>query len=509
MTVAQFDVVVLGSGFGGSLLSTILAKSGQSVALVDSAKHPRFAIGESSTPLANVTLAELAKTYDLPEVSPLTKYGTWKDRYPEIGCGIKRGFSYFGHTPGATFCEEHQLLVAASRTNAAADTHWLRSDVDHFFFELARKYGVSTFEDAKIKIEANDSLLVRSRHESNSTSDNTVWRIGGTYDGKPLSLETPFVVDATGAAGVVLKTLGIEDQTCRLKTNSSAVFAHFNNVPCVSDVLQKLDADCTRHPYDCDAAAVHHVLDNGWMWQLRFDDNSVSAGLLFDQRADPGKATLADPEHAWKVQVERFPFLKTQFASGTVPRPHSGLHTSRRLQRLWSAAAGNGWAALPSTAGFIDPLHSTGIAHTLFGVRRLASILTSASVAERGCLLADYSETVVDELWLIDELVEGCYAALPSFRLWSDWCMLYFAAVTSMEQSASSTADCSFLRADDVAFRRIVSDARLELQKAIDAGSSATDCTRFEERMRTQVEPWNRVGLLDDACRGMYADTAL
>jgi hypothetical protein len=45
------------------------------------------------------------------------------------------------------------------------------------------------------------------------------------------------------------------------------------------------------------------------------------------------------------------------------------------MSRLWSRASGPGWAMLPTTAGFVDPLHSTGIAHGLRGVERIAELL--------------------------------------------------------------------------------------------------------------------------------------
>src|SRR5437870_5781735 len=49
-------VAIVGSGFAGSLLARILAVQGHGVALLERGTHPRFAIGESSTPLANLTL---------------------------------------------------------------------------------------------------------------------------------------------------------------------------------------------------------------------------------------------------------------------------------------------------------------------------------------------------------------------------------------------------------------------------------------------------------------------
>jgi FADH2 O2-dependent halogenase len=50
------DVAIVGSGFAGSLTALALLRRGQRVALVERGRHPRFAIGESSTPLANLLL---------------------------------------------------------------------------------------------------------------------------------------------------------------------------------------------------------------------------------------------------------------------------------------------------------------------------------------------------------------------------------------------------------------------------------------------------------------------
>ena len=85
--------------------------------------------------------------------------------------------------------------------------------------------------------------------------------------------------------------------------------------------------------------------------------------------------------------------------------------------------------------------------------------------------------------------------------------MLYFAAVTSMEQTTAEN-DSSFLRADDPEFRNAVRKMRSQLQKVIDAGSTPQASNDFEDRLRSLLQPWNHVGLLDADCRGMYSRTA-
>ena len=53
---ADFDLAIVGSGFAGTRLAMIARRLGLSVLMIERGRHPRFAIGESSTPLANLWL---------------------------------------------------------------------------------------------------------------------------------------------------------------------------------------------------------------------------------------------------------------------------------------------------------------------------------------------------------------------------------------------------------------------------------------------------------------------
>src|SRR2546422_506916 len=151
---AEFDIAVVGSGFGGSLTAMIARRLGRSVALLERGRHPRFAIGESSTPLANLLLEELARRYDLPQIMPLAKWSSWQKMLPEIACGLKRGFTFYHHVFGQPWREipdrRNQLLVAASPHDGMADTHWYRSEFDHFCVRVAQQVGVDFFDEVKL-----------------------------------------------------------------------------------------------------------------------------------------------------------------------------------------------------------------------------------------------------------------------------------------------------------------------------------------------------------------------
>lgn len=519
MTSIPADVLILGSGFGGSLLALILARAGKSVALLDRSQHPRFAIGESSTPLADRTLAQMADRYGLPELRSLCHWGSWKRACPQLLCGRKRGFTYFDQTDGEDLTRdnfsERRLLVSASVDDEHSDTHWLRSDVDQFLFQLAASAGVICFQQSQYSVSQHQKPWLVSGQGvlfSDKVASELLVRQTGAMTS--FSVEAEFVIDATGSSSALLKYLNVPDQTHLLKTNSRSVFAHFSGAIKCEELLQEHSIATGAFPYRCDDAAVHQVLSDGWMWQLRYDDDSLSAGFMIDQRRGAGADTreFASPTEEWNSRIARSVFLSRQFRDAKIVRPASGLQSTKRIQRLAGCGAGVHWAALTNTVGFIDPLHSTGIAHTLFSVSRLADILlTAKSVHERTNQLQEYSDLLIEEIRCVDELVEGCYEAIPSFPLWCLWGMIYFAAATSMEQSVESGfRRTSFLRANDAEFRAMLREARQRLQEArrVTEPERSEAERRFANWLKTAIGPWNQVGLFDETCDNLYSKTA-
>ena len=102
-TSNHYDILIAGAGFAGSLTALILHTLGFKVCLLEKGRHPRFTIGESSTPVADMILRNLASKYNLPWLHDFSRYGSWQQSHPEIICGIKRGFSFFKHYPGKDF----------------------------------------------------------------------------------------------------------------------------------------------------------------------------------------------------------------------------------------------------------------------------------------------------------------------------------------------------------------------------------------------------------------------
>lgn len=503
MTERDADVAILGSGFAGSLTALILDRLGLRPVLIDRATHPRFAIGESSTPMADMILRDLADRYTLPRLKPLSTYGTWQETYPHLAAGRKRGFSYFHHQPGQGFQPDpehaNELLVAASSDAYYCDTHWLRADVDAFLAEEVRRAGIPFFENTEITTLRPDDG----------------WRLLGQRGHEPLAIQADFLIDATGAAGVVPQALGLEHQAATFRTRSRALYGHFAGVGCWHDRLAAQGGLVIDHPFPCDHAALHHVLDGAWWWMLRFNNDVVSAGLVLDERRYPLDAAIA-PEEEWSAWLQRYPSLRDLFAAARLLDPPGALIRTGRLQRRCARAAGGTWALLPHTAGFVDPLHSTGIAHSLCGVERLTGILARHwGSAGLEAALYRYEQALFRECSLIDRLVAACYASFGSFRLFAASAMLYFAAVITYERQRAGRSVTTppdgftrlFLCADDEALCGVVDEALARLAR-MDDPPSTRQVTTFEQYVEAALEPYNTAGLFHPAVPNMYHHTA-
>ncbi len=413
------DVAILGAGFAGSVLAMVLRRLGRSVVLVERGAHPRFAVGESSTPLANLVLESLAREYDLPRLAPLAEYGPWQRAYPHLVCGVKRGFTFFQHEEGRLFSPRpdraNELLVGANPSDDAADTHWFREHVDHFLLTEAQALGASYHDRTEVTAVAG------------APGD---WSLSGRREGEAVGLNASFLIDATGPGGALTRAFGVHSDAGDLLTHSWSVYSHFEDVVRFEDLYRASGGDADAHPYPCDAAALHHVLADGWVFVLRFNNGLASAGAVLDgarRRSDESRGS----EEEWAAVLRRYPSVAAQFAAARPVRPFV---RTGRLQRRARRAVGPGWALLPHAAYFLDPLFSGGNAHTLLGVERLGHLFREhwgRPSFDAG--LADYERALFREVAFLDRLIHGSYQAFGRFGLLAAYTMYYFAAAIHSE----------------------------------------------------------------------------
>jgi FADH2 O2-dependent halogenase len=502
MSKQPYDVGIVGSGFSGSLLAWILASAGRRVFLLDRSQHPRFAIGESSTPLADLLIEQLADKHGLPALGALSRWGSWQRELPQLIGGKKRGFSYYAHRRHQPYrdstAHEQSLLVAASASDDQSDTHWLRSDVDAWLFQQAQAAGVEV-------VERMDGITLAQQ--------TCGWQVTGTKANQTLRLDCRFVVDATGSGGLLADVQNLDRLDDRLLTANSALFGHFRHVGSMTDWQRAAGIPIHDDPFDGDAAAQHHWLDDGWLWMLRFDEGTTSVGIV---RPTARWLPLKKNETAadrWSAIVEQYPTLAELMGGAELIAPATNevptLGWIPRISRLWSQAAGDGWAMLPNTAGIVDPLHSTGIAHAVSGVERLARILLSSdrSSAWSGQLAA-YSRDVIDEVIWIDRLIHICYqGAEQSFAWFTALTSLYFVAAIHNERelAAGGSMPRGFLLSRSADLRQVLDAAEGKIVEMRHRPPSAAAADDLIDWLRPRLAAWNDVGLLDPGLHNRIA----
>lgn len=413
--MADFDLAIVGSGFAGSLLAMIARRLGRSVILLEKHSHPRMVIGESSTPLANMMLEELTVRYGLASLTPLAKWGSWQRSYPSVACGLKRGFSFFHHElnrPSPALADrERLLLVAASPHNEIADTHWYRPDFDEFLVREAEQLNVEYVDQVSLE-----------RVES---SEDSV-RLIGHRRGVALTVKARMVFDASGPRGFLHRALRLGESMLPGFPPTEALYNHFSGAGKLGD------GDQAVYPYPIDDAAVHHIFDGGWIWVLRFNNGVTSAGVAA-RREFADYYDFTRGAAAWNGLVAQIPELEAQFSDA---RPiYDFKHLSQVAFRS-SEIVGHRWALLPSAAGFVDPLLSTGFPLTLLGIGRLARAIEECWEGKSmPVALQQYSHETNQDLLATSDLVGALYANMDRFPLFARVTLLYFAAVSFAESA--------------------------------------------------------------------------
>lgn len=403
-----YDVVIVGSGAIGSITATVLSKLGYQVLLLEKGKHPRFAIGESSTPVTTFLFERFSRIYDIPEFSQFSGYSKMKADPSQLNCGPKEMFYYMYHeldTPVRRFEDMKPEIAMQIRS---VDLQYDRAAMDEHLVRVARQYGVEYID----QINVDDFDLGRDK-VSLECSKN----------GETFHFEAKFMIDGTGFHSIISEKLKLRvpSEQIDIPLRSRTIYSHFRNVKTIAEVFNNQCRN-DRLPIPRECSTQHHVFDGGWYWGIPFDNGVTSIGVCLDMERFPENDLSGEAE--FRAITDRLPVVKAilEDTETTMPYVKSG-----RMQYLSRQLAGDRWALLPFAGAFLDPWQSTGLTISLMGVERLVwaldNVVFKLNAFERSSF-QNYEHSLGKEYYHLSRFIHGIYKSFKDYRLFRLFCLM-------------------------------------------------------------------------------------
>ncbi|HEY7214481.1 MAG TPA: FAD-dependent monooxygenase [Thermoanaerobaculia bacterium] len=411
MNQKKFDVAILGSGIGGSTLAAILGRQGFRVLLLEKGTHPRFAVGEAMQPQSSMLLWILGERFDVPEIQNLSSTERILQHVTK-NCGVKKTFGFLYHEEGEWQDPNKAHLLIPPATPLVSESHLFRQDIDHYLVKAAIRYGV-VYRD---RTDVEDFTL---------GEDGVVLR---TSTGE--EIHARFLVDGSGHKSVVAHKLGLREEVPPLRTQSRTIFTHMIGLKRYDDTLPPEERpNLSRGWYE---GTLHHMIDGGWFWIIRFDNTPgsesllTSVGLTLDMRKYPQRDI--PPQQEFEEIVARYPSIARHLEGGEAVRPWVG---TGRLQFAARDSAAPRYFLMSHAHGFIDALYSRGMINTFEQIHAFAPRLIQALHDDDFSISRfDYPRQLQDAMLQDnDRMVYNSFRAFGHYDTWNAWLRVWLANI--------------------------------------------------------------------------------
>jgi tetracycline 7-halogenase / FADH2 O2-dependent halogenase len=404
----MYDVAVLGSGIAGSTLAAILGRQGFRVLLLEKGTHPRFAVGEAMQPQSSMLMWILGERFDVPEIGNISSTEKILTRVTR-NCGVKKTFGFLYHEEGKRQDPAQANLLIPPQTPLVSESHLFREDIDEYLMKAAVKYGADYRDRTDVQdFEIND--------------DGVVLRTSAGEE-----FHARFLVDGTGHKSVVANKFGLRPAVPDLRTQSRTIFTHMTGLERYDDTIPPEDRPgLSRGWYE---GTLHHMIDGGWFWIIRFDNvpgsesNITSVGLTLDMRKYPQRDYVT-PEQEFQEIVARYPSIARHLEGGVAVRPWVG---TGRLQFSATDSVGPRCFLMSHAHGFIDALYSRGMINTFEQIHALAPRLIQALKdddfsPERFDYPRRLQQSMIRDN---DRMVYNSFRSFATFDTWNAWLRLW------------------------------------------------------------------------------------
>ena len=352
----MFDVIVIGAGPSGSVVSALLNKQGYRILVLEKTHFPRFSIGESLLPQC----MEILEQADMLEAVAAAEFQ------------FKNGaaFTYNGHDEFFDFREKF--------SEGWGTTFQVQRDrFDKILADEAEKQGVDIHYGQTVVAYQEEGSQV------NITVENE--------QGESYSVSSRFVLDASGFGRVLPRLLDLELPST-LESRGS-LFTH------IEDNIS--DADYDRNKI---LIGVHPQHKDIWYWLIPFSNGRSSVGVVAPEKF---LATMTG-EHADKLQLlisqePRFARLFEHADYDTRVGMIAGY--SCDVKQLY----GKQFALLGNAGEFLDPVFSSGVTIALKSASLAADILDKHLQGQDVDWHNDFARPLKKGVDTFREFVEGWY----------------------------------------------------------------------------------------------------
>lgn len=349
----EIDVLVVGAGPSGSVVSAILHRQNLKVLVVEKEKFPRFVIGESLLPACMGIMEEAGFLEAVKRHGFQFKNGaafSWGDKYRYFDFCDKSSKGY-----GTTFQVQ-------------------RGDFDKVLIDEAIKQGVPVkFEVALEAVEFRDDAVVAN------LSNGEI-------------IKAKYIVDASGYGRVLPRMLDLEVPSTL--TPRKAIFTHIEDN--ISEVLyDRKKILITTHPRFRDV----------WFWLIPFSNGRCSIGVVGEEKTiDIEGKDLAE---TLKSHTYEAPMLKRLLNNAKWDMPVRTIKSySKDVRQLY----GDRYILLGNASEFLDPVFSSGVTIAMYSALMAGNLVARILKGESVDLDSEYAKPLMVGINAFRTYVNGWYS---------------------------------------------------------------------------------------------------